>query len=81
MKHKPTGIGVKCSEQRTQGENKRIALEMLKAKLVVVAQEQQAAEIANIRGDIVKVCQCRARANTHTRTLVLLVVHNVHHDM
>jgi peptide chain release factor 2 len=31
-----------------------IALEQLKAKLVVVQQEQQAREIAEIRGDVVK---------------------------
>ena len=30
------------------------ALEMLKAKLLVVQQEQQAKEIAEIRGDVVK---------------------------
>jgi peptide chain release factor 2 len=55
MKHIPTGITVKCSEHRTQLANKKIALEMLKAKLVAAAQEQQADDISNIRGDIVKV--------------------------
>lgn len=32
---------------------------MLKAKLVVVAQEQQLQEIAQIRGDLVKAGECR----------------------
>lgn len=62
MKHIPTGITVKCSEHRTQLANKKIALEMLKAKLVAAAQEQQADDISNIRGDIVKAawgCQIR----------------------
>ena len=37
-----------------QALNKSKALEMLKAKLLVVAQEQQLAEVAQIRGDLVK---------------------------
>lgn len=37
-----------------QALNKARALEMIKAKLLVVAQEQQLQEIAQIRGDLVK---------------------------
>lgn len=37
-----------------QALNKARALEMLKARLLVIAQEQQAAEVAQIRGDLVK---------------------------
>ena len=37
-----------------QAQNKSIALGMLKAKLLVVAQEQQLQEVAEIRGDLVK---------------------------
>lgn len=37
-----------------QALNKARALEMLKARLLVVAQEQQLQEIAQIRGDLVK---------------------------
>ncbi|KAI7837583.1 hypothetical protein COHA_008596 [Chlorella ohadii] len=54
IKHIPTGIAVKCQIERSQALNKARALEMLKAKLVVVAQEQQLQEIAQIRGDLVK---------------------------
>jgi hypothetical protein len=116
IRHIPTDIAVKCTRERSQLQNKAIALEMLKvrrvlritcrrpgrlqglvqahchsgpgtwactlracacclalrlwcqrggvsgrmcavmqAKLVVIAQEQQAAEIREIRGDVVKV--------------------------
>ena len=52
--HVPTGLAVKCTEERSQGANKKKAMAYLKAKLLVVAREQQAAEIQEIRGDIVK---------------------------
>ncbi|CAL8465217.1 g4752 [Coccomyxa elongata] len=54
IKHIPTGIAVRCQQERSQLQNKAIALEQLKAKLVVIQQEQQAREIAEIRGDVVK---------------------------
>jgi peptide chain release factor 2 len=50
--HLPTGIAVRCTEERSQLQNKEKALARLKAKLLVVAQDQKAKEIAEIRGDI-----------------------------
>jgi peptide chain release factor 2 len=52
--HLPTGIAVKCTQERSQLQNKEKALALLKAKLLVVAQEQHAQAIAQIRGDIVE---------------------------
>lgn len=52
--HTPTGIAVRCTEERSQLQNKEKALALLKAKLLVVAQEQRAQEIAEIRGDMVE---------------------------
>lgn len=52
--HIPTGIAVRCTEERSQLQNKEKALARLKAKLLVIAQEQKAQEIAEIRGDIVE---------------------------
>lgn len=52
--HLPTGIAVKCTQERSQLQNKEKALARLKAKLLVVAEEQRAKEIAEIRGDIVE---------------------------
>jgi peptide chain release factor 2 len=52
--HLPTGIAVKCTEERSQLQNKDKALAILKAKLLIVAQEQRAQEIAEIRGDMVE---------------------------
>lgn len=52
--HIPTGIAVRCTEERSQLQNKEKALVILKAKLLIVAQEQKAKEIADIRGDMVE---------------------------
>lgn len=52
--HLPTGIAVRCTQERSQLQNKEKALAILKAKLLVIAQEQKIQEIAEIRGDIVE---------------------------
>jgi peptide chain release factor 2 len=54
IKHIPTGLAVRCTEERSQLQNKEKALARLKAKLLVIAQEQRAKEIADIRGDMVE---------------------------
>ena len=51
--HKPTGVAVRCTQERSQLQNKEKALVILKAKLLIIAQEQKTKEIAEIRGDIV----------------------------
>ena len=52
--HVPTGLAVRCTQERSQLQNREKAMVLLKAKLLVIAQEQRAAEIADIRGDIVE---------------------------
>jgi peptide chain release factor 2 len=52
--HLPTGIAVRCTQERSQLQNKEKALAILKAKLLIIAQEQRAQEIADIRGDMVE---------------------------
>ena len=54
IKHLPTGLAVRCTEERSQLQNKEKALARLKAKLLVIAREQRAKEIAEIRGDMVE---------------------------
>lgn len=51
--HIPTGLRVKCSQERSQLLNKELALKRLKAQLLAIAQEQRVQEIKEIRGDIV----------------------------
>ncbi|XP_050242108.1 peptide chain release factor PrfB1, chloroplastic isoform X4 [Quercus robur] len=52
--HIPTGVTLRCTEERSQLANKIKALSRLKAKLLVIAVEQRASEIKEIRGDAVK---------------------------
>ena len=52
--HLPTKISVRCTEERSQLKNKEKAMNLLKAKLLVIAKEQRAAEISEIKGDIVE---------------------------
>jgi peptide chain release factor 2 len=52
--HIPTGVAVRCTQERSQLQNKEKALAILKAKLLIIAQEQRAQEIAQIRGDMVE---------------------------
>lgn len=54
IKHLPTGIAVRCTDERSQLQNKEIALNRLKAQLLAIAQEQQCREIQEIRGDVVQ---------------------------
>ncbi|WP_143325188.1 peptide chain release factor 2 [Candidatus Synechococcus spongiarum] len=51
--HLPTGVAVRCTQERSQLQNRERAMALLKAKLLVIAQEQRAAKIADIRGDMV----------------------------
>ena len=54
IRHIPTGLAVRCTEERSQLQNKEKALVILKAKLLIIAQEQRTKEIAEIRGDMVE---------------------------
>ena len=50
--HFPTGTVVTCQNERSQFQNKDKAMQMLKSKLFMLKQEEQAAKAAGIRGDV-----------------------------
>ena len=54
LRHIPTGESVKCTQERSQAQNRSIALEMLKVRLMALLEAQQASTVAEIRGDAVK---------------------------
>jgi peptide chain release factor 2 len=49
--HLPSGIQVRCEEQRTQHQNKERALEILRAKLAALEQQRQDLHLQEIRGE------------------------------
>lgn len=51
LKHIPTGIVVECQTQRTQEQNRKIALQLLKAKLWEIEEQKRASEKAAIKGE------------------------------
>ena len=42
LKHVPTGIEVKCGQERSQAQNRRRAWELLRAKLTQLRERQEA---------------------------------------
>ncbi len=48
VRHKPTGIMVECVNERSQAQNKRVALSLLLSRLEQIEQAKQDAELAKL---------------------------------
>jgi len=54
IRHVPTGIAVRCTQERSQYQNREIGMKRIKSMLLAVAQEQRVKEVKAIRGDAVE---------------------------
>ncbi len=48
--HKPTGIIIKCQQERSQLQNRTIAMQMLAAKLLSIRQAEHEKKLAELKG-------------------------------
>src|SRR5262245_50945135 len=63
MTHLPTGIVVKCQNERSQHKNRKMALSMLKAKLLMLEEQKRQAEATRLydeKGEIAFGSQIRS---------------------
>lgn len=51
LTHTPSGLTVSCQSQRSQDQNRLVAMEMLSSKLWAMEQEKQSKENQSIKGD------------------------------
>lgn len=53
IKHLPSGIVVKCSQQRSQLQNRDKAIEMIQSKLLAIKEEEEKQKLLELRGEVV----------------------------
>lgn len=53
--HKPTGIVVKCQQERSQLQNRAVAMEILASKLLAIKQQEHEKKLAELKGENVDV--------------------------
>ncbi|MGD9685350.1 MAG: peptide chain release factor 2 [Candidatus Obscuribacterales bacterium] len=52
--HIPTGIAVKCQQERSQLQNRALAMELLRSKLLAIKHAEREEELARLKGESVQ---------------------------
>jgi peptide chain release factor 2 len=50
--HVPTGVVVQCQNERSQTQNKAVAMQLLRSKLLELEERKRAEELAKVRGEV-----------------------------
>ncbi len=50
--HEPTGVVVQCQNERSQTQNKAVAMQMLRSKLIELEERKRAEEVNKERGEV-----------------------------
>ena len=50
--HIPTGVVVQCQNERSQAQNKAVAMQLLRSKLIELQERKRAEELAKERGEV-----------------------------
>ena len=50
--HIPTGVVVQCQNERSQTQNKAVAMQLLRSKLIELEERKRAEELAKERGEV-----------------------------
>ncbi|MBQ7449789.1 peptide chain release factor 1 [bacterium] len=79
--HKPTGIMIFCTEERSQLQNKERALQILKAKLYDLEVQKQMQEITDLRRSQVGTGDRSERIRTYNFPQGRLTDHRISHNL
>ena len=79
--HKPTGIMIFCTEERSQLQNKERALQILKAKLYDMEVQKQMQEITDLRRSQVGTGDRSERIRTYNFPQGRLTDHRINHNL
>jgi peptide chain release factor 2 len=52
VRHIPTGFAVKCTQERSQAQNKDRAIEQIKSKLLALQEEEEQKKLAELKGEV-----------------------------
>jgi peptide chain release factor 2 len=50
--HVPTGVVVQCQNERSQTQNKAVAMQLLRSKLIELEERKRAERLAKVRGEV-----------------------------
>ena len=79
--HKPTGIMIFCTEERSQLQNKERAMQILKAKLYDLERQKQMQEITDLRRSQVGTGDRSERIRTYNFPQGRLTDHRINHNL